>query len=292
MPRPLIPFCCAFLAAAGAGWSADRPLPDDIPPLIHQLTGQASRFWGAAPSWYGRETLRQRDPTPGRRRRGLHLSDPPKANPAEPASREIVSWYGFAALSSSSESIHEVRQIVAVDGKRVAYGPSESDFCHLLLARDDDTKRELEQKFEAATMGDAPVDFGQLVMMFTRRSIDRYKFKLRGPELIGAQHVTVFEYSQQAGTPGLHLDQNRTIPLVGTLALREADGAPLRITVVATRTEKDKVEIRDEAEVEYQEVAHGVILPVSLVHKRYVNGAIHSDDRAQYSDWKPVREKK
>jgi hypothetical protein len=153
------------------------------------------------------------------------------------------------------------------------------------LARDDDSKHALLEEFQAATLGDAPSDFGQLVLLFTRRAIDRYAFTLKGRDLIGAQRVTVFQYSQQTGTPGLHLDQ-KTLPLAGTLSLREPDGAPVRITVAATR--KNKIEIRDEAEVDYEEVAHGVILPASLVHRRFVNGVIHSDDRAQYADWKPV----
>ena len=80
------------------------------------------------------------------------------------------------------------------------------------------------------------------------------------------------------------------MPLVGTLWLRESDGAPVRITVVAAR--RDKVEIRDEAEVEYQEVAHGVILPASLLHRRFFDGTLHSEDRAQYAEWKPVAQKK
>ncbi|MGA2184849.1 MAG: hypothetical protein ABSH47_17665 [Bryobacteraceae bacterium] len=292
MPRPLVPLCCAFLALAGDPWSADQPPPGELPPPIRQLTAQASRFWGAAPSWYCRETLRQRGPHQQKQRHGIHFSEPPKPNPSEIADREIVSWYGFSAYTSNSEAVHEMRQIVSVDGKPVSGGQSADAFCRLLLARDDASKQKLVERFENATLGDVPFDFGQLVLLFTRRAIDRYSFQLKGPDLIGAQRVAVFQYSQNTGTPGLHLDQNKTLPLAGTLSLREPDGAPVRITVVAARQDKGKVEIRDEAEVDYEEVAHGVILPASLVHRRFVNGALHADDRAQYSDWKPVREPK
>ncbi len=143
-----------------------------------------------------------------------------------------------------------------------------------------------------SSLGDAPLDFGQVVMLFTRRAIDRYTFRMKGSDLIGAQRVTTFQYSQQAGKPGLHLDQNKTVPLAGTVSVRETDGAPVRITVVATRRGKDKVELRDEADVEYDEVSRGVVLPVSLVHKRFRNGEIETDDRADYADWKPVAEAK
>jgi hypothetical protein len=287
MPRPPLPLCCAFLALAGNGRSADQPSSGELPPLIRQLTSQAGRFWRSAPYWYCRETLRQRGPGQRKLRHGIHFSEPAsQPSPSEPASREIVSWYGFSAYTANSEAVHEMRQIVSVDGKPVSGGPSPDDFCRLLLARDDNSKHSLVEKFQAATLGDVPFDFGQLVLLFTRRAIDRFSFTLKGSDLIGAQRVTVFQYSQNAGTPALHLDRNKTLPLAGTLSLREPDGAPVRITVVATR--KDKVEIRDEAVVDYEEVAHGVILPASLVHQRFVNGAIHGDDRAQYADWKPV----
>jgi hypothetical protein len=286
MLRPLAPLCCALLAAAGIGWSADAPAPAELPPLIRQLTVQAGRFWGAAPSWYGRETLRQRGPEPHKVRHGLHISDPARTDPSKIATREIVSWYGFSSYTANSEAVHEMRQIVSVDGQPVEGVPSAAQFCRLLQARDDDSRKTLAEQFEAATLSDAPQDFGQLVMLFTRRSIDRYSFQLKGPDLIGAQRVTVFQYSQQTGTPGLHLDQNKTIPLAGTLSLRQSDGAPVRITVVAVR--KDKIVIRDESTVEYAEVEHGVILPASLVHQRFIDGVLHSEDRAQYSDWKPL----
>jgi len=289
MLRPLSPLCGAFLALAGNGTGAPPP-PGELPPLIRRLTSQASTFWGSAPNWYCRETLRQRSPGEPKRRHGIHFSEPPKANPPELASREIVSWYGFSSYTSNAEAVHEIRQIVSVDGKPVSAGQSPDDFRRLLLARDDDAKHAMVDKFQAATMGDAPFDFGQLLLLFTRRAIDRYAFTLKGPDLIGAQRVTVFQYVQQTGTPGLHIDRNKTLPLAGTLSLREPDAAPVRITVVATR--KEKIEIRDEAEVDYEEVAPGVVLPASLLHRRFVNGAIHGEDRAQYAGWKPLREAK
>jgi hypothetical protein len=176
-----------------------------------------------------------------------------------------------------------------VDGKPAAHAQSADKFRKLLLGRDDDAKEELIKKFQTATMSDAPLDFGQLVMLFTRRAVDRFTFRLKGPDLIGAQRVTVFDYSQQAGGAALHLDDDKTLPLAGTVALRDSDGAPVRITVVAARRNKN-VETRDEAEVDYGEVAHGVILPAALVHRRFVNGVLRAEDRAQYTDWKPVRD--
>jgi hypothetical protein len=287
MSWPLAPLTCAFLAAAGSAPGADQPPPGDLPPLIRQLSARAGRFWDAAPSWYCRETLRQTGPDQHKQKHGIHFSNPSNAAPAEMGNREIVSWYGFSTYSANSEAIHEIRQVAEVDGNPVDGAPSESDFRRILLARDDSAKHELAEKFQAATLSDAPFDFGQLVMLFTRRAIDRYSFTLRGADLVGAQRVTVYQYSQQTGTPALHIDE-KTIPLTGTVSLLDPDGTPVRITVVAVR--KGKMEVRDEADVDYEEVAHGVILPASLVHRRFVAGALHSDDRALYSDWKPVQD--
>jgi hypothetical protein len=288
MTKPLALVGPSVLALTGIVCAADLPPPPGLPPLIGQLTTQVSRFWNSAPSWYCRETLRQTGPPEGKPvHHGIHLSEEKKPNPAEIAHRELVSWYGFSAYRENPEAVHEIRQVVSVDGKPAAHAQSAANFRKLLLGRDDDAKEELIKKFQTATMGDAPLDFGQLVMLFTRRAVDRFTFRLKGPDLIGAQRVTVFDYSQQAGRAALHLDDDKTLPLAGTVALRDADGAPVRITVTAVRKNKN-VEIRDEAEIDYSEVVHGVILPAALMHRRFVNGALRAEDRAQYTDWKPV----
>jgi len=292
MARRLVLVCSSVLALTGIGCTADLPPPPGLPPLIGQLTTQASRFWNAAPSWYCRETLRQSGPPVVKpARHGIHFGELKTVNLAEMVHREIVSWYGFSSYTENPEAVHELRQVVSVDGKPAAHAQSADKFRKLLLGRDDDAKEELVRRFQTATMSDAPLDFGQLVMLFTRRAVDRFTFTLKGLELIGAQRVTVFDYSQQAGGASLHLDDDKTLPLEGTVALRDSDGAPVRITVVAVRKNTD-VEIRDEAEVDYGEVAHGVILPAALVHRRFVNGTLRAEDRAQYTDWKPVGDAK
>lgn len=292
MARPLVLVCSSVLALTGIVCTADLPPPPGLPPLIGQLTTQAARFWNTAPSWYCRETLRQSGPPVVKpAHHGIHFSQPTKLNLAEVVHREIVSWYGFSSYKENPEAVHELRQVVSVDGKPAAHAQSADKFRKLLLGHDDDAKEELIKKFQTATMSDAPLDFGQLVMLFTRRAVDRFTFRLKGPDLIGAQRVTVFDYEQKGGGAALHLDDDTTLPLEGTVGLRDADGAPMRITVVAVR-KNNNVEIRDEAEVDYSEVVHGAILPAALVHRRFVSGTLRAEDRAQYTDWKPVGEAK
>jgi len=274
--------CCALAAPLGAG---QITAPEGLPAPIRELTHQASLFWGAAPNWYCQETLRQRSAAAPRKPRRLHLSLA-GAPSTEPASREIVSWYGFSGYGQNAEAIRELREIVSVDGKPVSRQTSPDGFLKILRGRDDVARQSLVETFRSTTIGDAPLDFGQIVMLFTRRSIERYTFTPAGTDLVGAERVVVYRYSQQTGSPGLHLDGN-TIPLTGAVYLRNADAAPLRISVAAVR--KDKTETRDEIQVDYEEMAHGAILPASLVHRRFVDGKLFSEDRAQYSDWRPVR---
>jgi len=280
-------FWCALAAPAGVGGAAGQlAAPASLPAPIRELTHQASLFWGSAPNWYCRETLRQRSAVaPGKPRR-IHFRLP-AAPSIEPVSREIVSWYGFSGYGQNPEAIRELREIVSVDGKPVSRRPAPGGFLKVLQGRDDVAKQSLVETFRSTTIGDSPLDFGQLVMLFTRRSIERYTFAAAGKDLVGAERVVVYRYSQQTGSPGLHLDGNTTIPLTGAVFLRDADSAPVRISVAAVR--KDKAEIRDESQVDYEEVARGVFLPASLVHKRFVDGKLFAEDRAQYADWKPVR---
>jgi len=280
-------FWCALAASAGgSGTAGQLASPDSLPAPIHELTHQASLFWSSAPNWYCRETLRQRSAvSPGKPRR-LHFSLP-GAPSTEPASREIVSWYGFSGYGQNPEAIRELREIVSVDGKPVSRHPAPVGFLKLLLGHDDVAKQSLVQTFQSNTIGDAPFDFGQLLMLFTRRSIERYTFTSAGQDLIGAERVVVYRYSQQTGSPGLHLDGNTTLPLTGAVYLRSSDSAPLRVSVTAVR--KDKTEIRDESQVDYEEVTHGVFLPASLLHRRFVDGKLFAEDRAEYAEWKPVR---
>jgi len=287
MPAVMVALCCSLAALATVTWTSEEAaLPPNLPAPIRELTRQASRFWGAAPNWYCRETLRQRSVIATGKGHRLHFSLP-GAPSTEPATREIVSWYGFSGYGQNSEAIRELREIVSLDGRSLDKQPSPAEFLKVLQGRDDVAKQTLAETFQASTIGDAPLDFGQLVMLFTRRSIERYTFDSSGPDLIGAVRVVVYRYTQQAGSPGLHLDRNTTVPLSGSVYLRATDYAPTRISVTAVR--RDKTEIRDESEVDYQEVSPGVILPASLVHRRFVDGKLFAEDRAQYTDWKPVR---
>ncbi len=284
--RALAAAICPFLiwAAVSAGNA-----PASLPP-IRALARQAGDFWGAAPLRAAVETLRQ-STTIRKQRRGFHFTNKkPDSAEAMPVTREIVSWYGFGALRSAPESIHEFRQIVSIDGKPARHGASWDEFRRILITRDDDEKRRLIEEFDAAALGDAPADFGQIVLLFTNRHIDDYTFTDQGTGRVGADEVNIFRYLQNAGKQALHLNDGgrpREVPLSGMVYLRAGDNVPLRVTMASERG--GKISVRDEAEVDYLSPSPGVLEPASLLHRRFINGQLQVEDRAEYSDWRLVR---
>src|ERR1700691_5520158 len=85
-----------------------------------RVSAEAAAFIKIAPDLLGPETLHQRALNPPSRfhpRTGAAASDPP---PSQWNERDIVSEYGFAIFSESAGAVHELRQVISVDGKKVA----------------------------------------------------------------------------------------------------------------------------------------------------------------------------
>jgi len=283
--RRLLAALCP-LSACVAAFAATVTQPSPTGALAHW----AGDFWGDAPLRAGVETLRQ-STTVKKQRHGIHISNFKRETAAGmPVTREIVSWYGFGALRSNPEAVREFRQIISVDGKPSRAAAGWDEFRRILLTRDDDDKRKLLEDFDAVALGDAPADFGQILLLFTKRHIEDYTFTPQGTGHVGADQVKLFHYVQNAGKQALHLNEGgrpRTIPLSGMVYLRVGDNAPVRVTLVAVRG--GKTAVRDEAEVDYVTPAPGVLEPASLVHRRFIDGQLDIEDRAEYADWRLVR---
>ncbi len=281
---PLVAGIVALVALAPA---AVRPASS---PPIRALAREAGDFWGGAPLRAAVETLRQ-STTVRKQRRGIHFSNKkPDSAVAIPLTREIVSWYGFGALRSAPESIHEFRQIISIDGKPARSAAGWDEFRRILLTRDDEEKRRLLEDFDSAALGDAPADFGQILLLFTNRHIDDYIFTDHGTGRVGVDEVNIFQYVQNAGKQALHLSDGgrpREVPLYGLVYLRSSDNVPVRVTMASQRG--GKTTVRDEAEVDYSSPGPGVLEPASLVHRRFVDGQLEVEDRAEYADWRLVR---
>ena len=128
--------------------------------LTLRLAEESAAFERSATRVLGTETLVQRAQKPPRRFR-LRVGEGAKRAPQiEWQARTIVSEYGFTTFGTEN-AVHELRQVVSVDGKFVkSKGPEE--LAKLILAQDDSRKRALLEQFASYGLLGAVTDFGQI----------------------------------------------------------------------------------------------------------------------------------
>src|ERR1700692_2817473 len=114
---------------------------------LAEVARAAATFWHSAPDYVARETLSQKALTlPKRRLRTGHSAlEPPKP---EFGHREIVSYYALSSFRSSSEALHEFREVVSVDGQAPAGNSSPERLRNAVTTQDDKTKKALAREFE------------------------------------------------------------------------------------------------------------------------------------------------
>jgi hypothetical protein len=258
---------------------------------LAEIARVATTFWHVAPDYVARETLSQKALTlPKRRlRAGVSAAEPPRP---EFTHREIVSYYALSSFRTSPEALLEFREMVSVDGQNISGKSGADKFQAILKGSDDKAKKELLDRFEKTSLGVAATDFGQLILLFTKANQGKYNFTAGGPALVGADRALIVDFSQRAGGEALRVaEPGKEIrePLTGQIWIREASFTPLRITLRTTRLDRSRT-IRDEARVEYEPKADGMILPVSIVYRRFVNDDLHVEAVYQYSDWQVTKQ--
>jgi hypothetical protein len=254
--------------------------------LLAGLSEQAEAFARKAPQLTAQETLRQlaRKEAPKRK---AHLGPTPKAlPPAEHQTREVVSEYGWAAFKDAPANLHEFREVVSVDGRPVRPGhEARASLARALTSKDDGIKKRLLEAYAKTTLPGAVTDFGQLILLFTRRHLPGYTFTWQGVGRMGADVIVRYTFEQTQ----VALDASRGRQVVrpslrGTISMRVRDGLPLRITLETT--EDGETQVRDEGVVEYAPSAHGVLVPVSVVHRQSRKGEMMVENRFQYSPFR------
>jgi hypothetical protein len=255
------------------GWPVQAQDPR-LTQALAEVARVATTFWRLAPDYVARETLNQKAFTlPKRRlRAGASAMEPPKP---EFGHREIVSYYALSTFRASSEAVHEFREIVSVDGQNIA-GESGADKFRTILNGSDKAKKGLLDRFEKTSLAVTATDFGQLILLFTKASQGRYNFRSGGSALLGADRALMVDFSKCAGGEALRAvepGRESRQPLTGQIWIREAGFAPLRITLRTAHLERSKT-IRDEARVDYEPKADGMILPVSIVYRRFADDAL------------------
>jgi hypothetical protein len=261
--------------------------------LLARLDSEAAAFEETAPNLMTEETLHQRvlgAADGGKHRRFRPHVVRPGSQPAAPEwhSREIQSEYAYAR-AGNPPAIHEIRKVLAVDGKPV---PGSKDAAGELMraiqARGDRSRRKLLEAFEKHGLVGTVTDFGQLLLLFARAHQEEYEFYPVGEKLYGAQRCMVFLYRQQEGAGALTVwdEKGRSQPRVaGEIWVSVPEYRPVKITLRATQGAGAET-VREEADVDYVPSEHGVVVPATVVHREYRNSLLTTENRFSYAPFR------
>ena len=264
------------------------PAQDDpkLQDALYRLSREATTFWQTAPGFIGRETIDQRILIVPRK----HIGTVDPKRKGEFKSQEIVAWYTFGSFRRAPEALREFRRIYEIDGKPVEeQQAARSALVSEIKSRGDGAREDLLKNFEDRALAGTATDFGQVLLLFTKKNLDKYEFEQSAPSRVGADSAMVIAFKQVGGNQALRIVDGRKKTaqrLQGEILVRQGDYLPLRITLNSTRELKEN-EIRDEASVDYS-VANGALLPASLTYRRFVNDGLTVESTCRYSSWEPL----
>ena len=264
---------------------AQAPLDD----ILRRLAEEAEVFARAARDVIAEETLTHRavkGPARFRPRIGAAAMETPKLRFQ---SRQVVSEYAFGSFEDSPAVLHEFRQVVSVDGRKVVGSEKARRSLALgIRSRNDVVKRQMLKDFEKHGLTGAATDFGQLILLFVARRLAQFRFTLAGENRVGADAVVVISYQETGGRESLTVfEGRRTIhqALAGEIWARKPDWLPLRITA-RTRRPEGEHEIHSEVIVDYTPTAHGVVLPAAVTHRESARGQVLVENLFHYSPFR------
>lgn len=262
---------------------------DQTRKMTARLSEEAEAFMRIAPEVLGTERFHQSAVKPPSRFHtldGVAVKETPKWN-----YHNLVSEYGFAKFATESGAIHELRKVTEADGHKVTDSKkAQEELAKVMTAKDDDSKKELLKQFQSYGLMGAVEDFGQLILLFTRRGIERYEFTYRGTKMIGYDKALIFAYKQLDGPESLTVfdahkhDKATNLKLEGEIRVRADDFLPLQITLSAHSGDAPKI-LREEAAVTYKMSKFGALLPESTEHQESRNGTVVAQNNFTYSDF-------
>ena len=257
--------------------------------MLERLSEEAAAFEQSAPNLIAEETLVQRSIKPAHRRfRPRSVSQQQQHTP-EWQTREIVSEYTYAAAPGDPGNIREFRRVLSVDGRPVEESRKAVETLAKSIHSDDDQARlRLLQAFAKHGLVGTITDIGQIILLFERRNLQRFEFQPAGSTMIGAERCWIFRYEQLEGPEQVTVWQGSRLmraKLAGQIFARQSDYLPIRITF-ASVVGQDQKAIREGAQVEYAQSRYGSLVPVSVVHREYRNGALITENLFSYSSFR------
>ncbi len=261
----------------------------DTGKILARVAEEAEAFRRLAPDVLGEETLKQRARKGVSRFRPHIGSGGEKLSAPKYATKQIVSEYGYSAFSEAPDSLHEFREVVSVDGRAIkAREKARQTLAEGMRSQDDRLKKRLLEEFERHGLTGAVSDFGQLILLFGQRRLEKYEFQFAGKARVGPDEAIALSFRQTGDQGGVTIFENRKVvrrPLQGELWVRETDFLPLRIKLVTVR-ERDRYVIRDEATVDYAMTGHGALMPASVVHRQYAADQLMVENLFQYGTFR------
>ena len=286
--RLLVP-ATALLAAAWGLQPAPPPLDPTLAGILDRVSEEAEVFRATAPRMIAEETLDQRALKPPRRFRPRLGSAALQAPKPEYRTRSIVSEYGFSAFRDAPNAPHEFRQVISVDGRPVASRESARRTLTVGLRSEDDAlKKRMLEDFEKHGLRGAVADFGQILLLFGRRRLEDYTFRLEGSGQAGPDAAIILGFQQRSGAGALLIfEKTKAIhqPLEGQLWVRRSDSRPLRVVLRSSTQEGARV-TRYEATVDYALGPRGVLEPVSVVYRQFSGADLMVLNVFQYSPFR------
>jgi hypothetical protein len=242
--------------------------------MTARISEEAEVFARSARSVLSEERLAQRTRKPGSRFRprvGDAVAKPPKD---EFLTREVVSEYGYSSFKDSPNALHEFRTVISIDGKKYLEPEKARRALSLgMHSADDDLKKQMLRDFEKHGLIGAATDFGQVILLFTKRRLPDYEFKIDRQDRIGTDAATVLSFQQKAGQESLTVFTTRAAlrsGLQGFIWVRMPDYLPLRIQLHSARKDGPFF-ISTEGTVDYAVSPHGSVLPTKVVHTEYAS---------------------
>ena len=251
--------------------------------MTARVSEEAEAFRRIATGVLGTETLHQSALKPPARFHPRTGTAPP---PQQWKERNLVSEYGFSGIAGESGSIHELRQVLSIDGRRIEETKKAQDaLAKAITASDDVRKREAMKQLEKHGLTGGVTDFGQLLLLFGRREVEKFEFTYKGAMMIGYDRALAFSYKQLDGPESVTLiDKHERIDhlkIEGEIRVRESDFVPLQITLAAQQGEF----LREEAAVSYEMSPFGALLPKSVEHRELRSGKVVAENRFNYTDF-------
>jgi len=203
------------------------------------------------------------------------------------AESEIVSLYG---VSMVGRSLHEIRQVVFVDGKMVqGEQHAEQTLTELLTSSGDQQKLAALKQLQKYTLGPAATDFGPLLLLFAHGGAERYEFTPLGERQLGASFANTYHFKQLDGSEGLTLfaGQTQQLRIEGEIWVSEIPSGSIRI-MLATSVPESSPLIREEATVDYDRSPLGALLPVQIEQLEYRGKDLVSENIFHYSDFQKL----